>query len=151
MISEELKAIIDKLNEQGKMAFLEAATEEEISQFEENHKVKLPEKYKEWLQHSDGGDCFLPAGVQFYGVSHKPRIDVECNDRPDDSYIVIGALDTGDPILFKKESEQVAIYNQEAGRIEEDDVYDDFFAFLNDLYNLLGIASGACKKQPGRH
>ena len=55
MISEELKAIIDKLNEQGKMAFLEAATEEEISQFEENHKVKLPEKYKEWLQHSDGG------------------------------------------------------------------------------------------------
>ena len=139
MMSEELKAIIDKLNEQGKMAFLEAATEEEISQFEENHKVKLPEKYKEWLQHSDGGDCFLPAGVQFYGVSHKPRIDVECNDRPDDSYIVIGALDTGDPILFKKESEQVAIYNQEAGRIEEDEVYDDFFAFLNDLYNLLGI------------
>ena len=92
---------IDKLNEQGKMAFLEAATEEEISQFEENHKVKLPEKYKEWLQHSDGGDCFLPAGVQFYGVSHKPRINVECNDRPDDSYIVIGALDTGDPMLLK--------------------------------------------------
>lgn len=43
------------------------------------------------------------------------------------------------PFSFKKESEQVAIYNQEAGRIEEDEVYDDFFAFLNDLYNLLGI------------
>ena len=139
MISEELKTIIGKLNEQGKMAFLEAATNEQISRFEEGHKVKLPEKYKEWLQHSDGGDCFLPAGVQFYGVSHKPLIDVYCNDRPDDSYVVIGALSTGDPVLYKKGSEQIAIYNQEAGRIEEDEVYDDFFALLNDLYDLLGI------------
>ncbi|MBD5540969.1 MAG: SMI1/KNR4 family protein [Lachnospiraceae bacterium] len=139
MISEELKDIINKLNEQGKMAFLEAATEDQISQFEEKHKVELPEKYEEWLQHSDGGDCFLPAGVQLYGVSHNPLIDVDCNDRPDDSYVVIGALDTGDPVLFKKESEQISIYNQEAGRIEEDEVYDDFFAFLNNLYDLLGI------------
>ncbi len=139
MISEELEAIIDKLNEQGKMAFLEAATEEQISRFEESHKVKLPEKYKEWLQHSDGGDCFLPAGVQLYGVSHNPLIDVDCNDRPADSYVAIGTLNTGDPVLFKKESEQISIYNQEAGRIEEDEVYDDFFAFLNDLYDLLGI------------
>lgn len=139
MISEELKTIIEKLNDQGKMSFLEAATEEQISQFEESNKVKLPERYKEWLKHSDGGDCFLPAGVQFYGVSHKPLIDVGCNDRPDDSYVVIGALDTGDPVLFKKDSEQISIYNQEAGRIEEDEVYDDFFAFLNDLYDLLGI------------
>ncbi len=139
MISEELKTIINKLNEQGKMAFLEAATEEQISKFEESHKVKLPEKYKEWLQYSDGGDCFLPAGVQFYGVSHKPLINVDCNDRPADSYVVIGALDTGDPVLFKKESEKILIYNQEIAQIEEDEVYDDFFAFLNDLYTLLGI------------
>ena len=139
MISEELKAIIHKLNEQGKMAFLEAATEDQISQFEESHKIKLPRKYIEWLQQSDGGDCFLPAGVQLYGVSHKPLINVDCNDRPANSYVVIGALDTGDPVLFKKESEQISIYNQDAGRIEEDEVYDDFFAFLNDLYDLLGI------------
>ncbi len=139
MVSEEWKDIIDKLNEQGKMTFLVAATEDQISAFEESHKIKLPKKYREWLQLSDGGDCFQPAGVQFYGVSHKPLIDVDCNDRPDDSYVVIGALDTGDPILFKKDSEQISIYNQEAGRIEEDEVYDDFFAFLNDLYDLLGI------------
>ena len=96
-LRKSLKGLLDRIGQ----LHSEAATEEEISQFEENHKVKLPEKYKEWLQHSDGGDCFLPAGVQFYGVSHKPRINVECNDRPDDSYIVIGALDTGDPMLLK--------------------------------------------------
>ena len=39
MISEELKAIIDRLNEQGKMAFLEGATEEQIAQFEKEHEV----------------------------------------------------------------------------------------------------------------
>ena len=139
MISEELKAIIGKLNEQGKMAFVEAATEEQISQFEENNKVNLPGKYKEWLRYSDGGDCFLPAGVQFYGVSHKPLINVDCNDRPDDSYVIIGTLATGDPVLFKKESEQISIYNQAAARIEEDEVYDDFYSFLNDSFDLLGI------------
>ena len=29
--------------------------------------------------------------------------------------------------------------NQAAGRIEDDEIYDDFTAFLNDLYDLLGI------------
>ena len=28
---------------------------------------------------------------------------------------------------------------QEEGRIEEDEIYGDFFAFLKDLYELLGL------------
>jgi len=144
MASEELKAIIDTLNNQGqqtesKMNFFEAATEEQISEFEKNNNLTLPSMFREWLLFSDGGECFLPAGVQFYGVAHKPLIDVNDNNRPDDSYVVIGALSEGNPILIKKEAETVAIYNQEAGRIEDDEVYDDFFAFLNDLYNILGM------------
>ena len=43
MISDELKAIIDKLNKQGKMIFLEGATEEQITQFEKDHEIELPE------------------------------------------------------------------------------------------------------------
>lgn len=139
MISEELKAIIDKLNEQGKMIFLEGATEEQITQFEKNHEIELPEKYKEWLQYSDGGELFLPAGVQFYGVAHNPVIDVNENDRPDDSYIVIGALASGDPVLCEKSGEKVLIYDHETGSIDAELIYDDFYAFLNDLYDLLGI------------
>ena len=144
MASEELKTIIDTLNEQGqqsesKMEFFEAATEEQILEFEKKNNFTLPSKFREWLLFSDGGECFLPAGVQFYGIAHKPLIDVSDNNRPDDSYAVIGALPEGDPILIKKDAETVAIYNQEAGRIEDDEVYDDFFAFLNDLYDVLGI------------
>ena len=50
-----------------------------------------------------------------------------------------GALASGDPILCEKSSEKIAIYNQEAGRIEDDEIYDDFIAFLKDLHDLLGI------------
>lgn len=139
MISDELKQIVDRFNEQGKMAFLPETTEEKISEFEKKHNLKLPTKYREWLQFSDGGEFFLPAGLQMYGVDHKPFIDVDDQDKPDDNYVVIGALASGDPILCDKNSEQIAIYNHEAGRIEEDEVYTDFIAFLNDLYDLLGI------------
>ena len=139
MISDELKKIIDLLNQQGKMAFLEGATEEQISQFEKENEIKFPEKYKEWLRFSDGGECFLPAGVQFYGVAHKPLIDVNENDRPDDNYIVIGALASGDPVLCEKAGEKIAIFDHETGSIDDELVYDDFFALLNDLYDLLGI------------
>ncbi len=121
------------------MTFLEGATEEQISQFEKENEIKFPEKYKEWLRFSDGGECFLPAGVQFYGVAHKPLIDVYENDRPDDNYIVIGALASGDPVLCEKAGEKFAIFDHETGSIDDELVYDDFFALLNDLYDLLGI------------
>ena len=139
MISDELKSLMDQFKEQGKMSFFDGATEEQIASFEKEHDVVLPSKYKEWLSFSDGGDFFLPAGVQFYGIARKPVIDVNCNDRPSDKYIVLGALSSGDPILFEKGSEKIAIYNQEAERIEDDEIYDDFIAFLNDLKNILGI------------
>lgn len=106
MISEELKAIVDKFKEQGKMYFLEETTEDKISVFEEEKGITLPSKYKEWLLFSDGGELFLPAGVQFYGIEHKPLIDVDDNSRPSEDYVVIGALASGDPILFEKNSEK---------------------------------------------
>ena len=58
MISDELKSIVDQLNKQGKMSFLDGATEEQIANFEKEHKIKLPLKFKEWLFFTDGGDVF---------------------------------------------------------------------------------------------
>ena len=139
MNSDEIKEIVEKLKEQGKMLFIEGATEEQISEFETSKDFNLPSQFRKWLLFSDGGLFFLPAGIQLYGVAHKPTINVNENDRPDDSYVVIGALATGDPILCQKDSEQISIYNHEDGRIEDDEVYDDFSAFLNGLYELLGI------------
>ena len=139
MISEEIKKIVDQFNEQGKMNFLEAATEEQITKFEEENKFQLPSKYKEWLMFSDGGEFFLPAGVQLYGVAHKPLINIKDDDRPDDSYTVIGSFASGDPVLCQKDSEKIAVYDHEAGSIDEELIYEDFISFLQDLYDLLGI------------
>ena len=139
MISDELQTIKKQINEQGKMHFLEPATEDQIAQFEKEKGIQLPVKYKEWLQLSDGGELFLPAGIQLYGVVHKPLIDVDDDDRPDDNYVVIGALAAGDPILCQKSGEKISIYNHEADRIEDDEVYEDFFSFMKNLDEILGI------------
>lgn len=140
MISENLKKITDLLNKQGKMVFLEGATEEQILQFEKNNAIELPSMFKEWLQFSDGGECFLPAGVQFYGVAHKPTIDITDDDKPSDDYIVIGALASGDPILCEKARPNISIYNHAAGKIESDETFENFFAFIEALHDdVLGI------------
>jgi hypothetical protein len=139
MIPEELKSILDKFQEQGKMSFLSETTEEKINEFEKEKSVKLPAKYKEWLMFSDGGELFLPAGIQLYGIEHKPLIDVNDNSRPSEDYIVIGTFATGDPILCKKDEETISIYNPEIGEIDNELVYQDFIAFLIDLYELLGL------------
>lgn len=139
MISDEIKNLTEQFSKQGKMNYLEATSDEQIAKFETENNVKLPSKYKEWLLFSDGGELFLPAGVQMYGVAHKPLINVNEDDRPDDSYIVIGAFATGDPVLCQKDSEKISVYDHESGEIDEELIYDDFLAFLADLYELLGI------------
>ena len=133
-----LNEIINALQKHGKMNFLPLATEEQISDFETTQNVKLPSKYKEWLRFSDGGELYLPGGIQLYGVANKPLIDVNDSDKPNEDYIVIGALSSGDPILSEKAGERISIYNREAGKIEEDETYSDFFAFLSDLDNIVG-------------
>ena len=77
--------------------------------------------------------------MQFYGVAHKPLIDVDDPDRPDSGYIVIGALSSGDPILCEKEGERISVFNHEGGRIESDETYADFYAFIDALTEILGI------------
>lgn len=139
MFSNRLKDIINNIQKQGKMNFHEGANEERISQFEKDKEIILPSKYKEWLLFSDGGEFFLPAGVQMYGVAHKPIIDINDDDRPNDKYIVIGALASGDPVIFEKNDEKIYVYDHESGELDEELTYSDFCAFLNDLYDLLGI------------
>ena len=136
----ELKNIIVVLNEKGEMSYIEGVTSEQIIDFERANGINLPQQYKEWLEYSDGGELFLPAGIQLYGVNHNPLIEVGNKwDMSDSNYITIGALSNGDPILCEKDNERISIFNHERRRIEEDEVYSNFYDFLNDLPNILGI------------
>ena len=118
---------------------LDAATYNDISMFEQVNNIRLPRDYIKFLCLADGADLYLPAGVQLFGVLHKPTIDILCEDRPNNEYIVIGYLSNGDPVLFKKESEEISIYNIEDNIIEDDEIYKDFSSFLTDLKNILGL------------
>lgn len=138
-MSSEPEAVADLLRSQGQMAFMEPTTETAIDAFEAEHDLRLPAQLKQWLLVSDGGDFFLPAGFQLRGVAHQPQIDVDDPDRPDDNYVVIGALSTGDPVLWERSSDRISIYNREAGRIEADESFADFFTFLKDLAAVVGI------------
>ena len=137
MSDREWEDIKERLNNEGKMRFIDGATEDQIAKFENEHQILLPIRFKEWRVRSDGGELFLPGGVQLYGVHHPPTIDVDYNDRPDDSYIVIGALAAGDPILCSKSSNIIAVYDHEANMIHDDEVYSDFEEFINGLTDLL--------------
>lgn len=138
-MTSEAEAIADRLRSQGQMSFVEPTTNARIGTFEAEHDLRLPSQLKQWLLFSDGGDFFLPAGFQLRGVEHLPLIDVDDPDRPDDSYIVIGTLSSGDPILCERSTERISIYNHEAGRIEHDESFDDFFSFLTSLAAVVGI------------
>lgn len=139
MVNTELWNIIKMLNSKGRMLFLPPVISAEIDNFEQRNGVRLPAQYKEWLLLSDGGDLFLPAGVQFYGVGHKPLISLQNPVTPVGDYIVIGALSNGDPILCEQSEDTISIYNLEGGRIEEDETFLDFFNFLSELPLTLGI------------
>ena len=114
-------------------------TKNDILVFEHANSVILPHDYAEFLCLTDGGELYLPASIQILGILHEPTINVLCDDRPDDNHVVIGYLSNGDPILFKKNSEQISIYNIENDTIEADEIYDNFSSFLNDLKEILGL------------
>ena len=139
MIKNELNSIVDDLKSLGKMSFFEGVSENEIIEFEKKNNVSLSSQLKEWYLFSDGGEFFLPAGLQLYGISHKPLIDMNNEDRPNDNYFVIGTLSDGNPVLSEKNSEKIYIYNHGLGIIESDEIYPDFFTFLKDLPNIFGI------------
>ena len=121
------------------MRYVKSTNSTQIAAFEKRNDISLPTQYKEWLCFSDGGELYLPAGIQLYGIEHEPKIDITNNDSPSTDYIVIGALASGEPLIFKKGEEQISIYNHEANRIEDDETYENFFALLQDLSNIIGI------------
>lgn len=138
-MSGEPYAVVELLKSQGQISLVEPATTPLIEAFETKYNLQLPSQLKQWLLISDGGDFFLPAGFQLRGVSNLPVIDVEDSDRPDERYVVIGTLSTGDPVLFERSTEQISIYNHEAGRIEDDETFTDFFTFLTSLAAVVGL------------
>ncbi len=138
-MGNKLDSIISKLKNTGDMSFFDGVSEDDIINFEKNNNVKLSSELRQWYLYSDGGEFFLPAGLQLYGVLHKPVIDLNDSDKPNDDYYVIGRLSWGDSVLCKKDSDEIFVYNHENGTISDDEVFSSFFEFIDNLGAFLGI------------
>jgi len=121
------------------MRFFEGVTEEQIADFEIQNCIQLPQAFKEWLRFSDGGELFS-GDLQLFGVAHQPTIDVNDDWAPSSDYIVIGSLSSGDPIIFRKGKEAICIFDHNCGKVHADEIYGDFYAFLQDIPSILGDA-----------
>jgi hypothetical protein len=125
-----MKDLIEKLRGMEEMDFKEPATEEQIAAFEQEHEVKLPEAYKEWLRFSDGGELFGGGGDFFRGVAHPPLIEVIGKWGQPEGYITIGKTSFGDPICFVKGGEEIIQWSHEDG--EEYLRWSDFKKYLTE-------------------
>lgn len=134
-----MEIIINKLSDLGEHHLIDGATEEQIGDFERNNSISFSQGIKDWLAFSDGGELFLPAGIQLYGVAHNPLIVIDEDDNLGSNYLCLGALSNGDSVIVQKNGEQVSIRNHESGEISPDETYEDFYSFLENLPELLGI------------
>ena len=138
-MDNKLESIVNKLKNTGEMSFFNGVNEKDILNFEQVNSIKLPSELRKWYLYSDGGEFFLPAGLQLYGILHKPVIDINDTDKPSDEYYVIGRLSWGDPVLCKRNSDEIFVYNHENNVINEEESFSSFFSFLDNLGVFLGI------------
>ena len=132
--AEKLK----ELRTHGRVKTAPGAEPEELARFEAALGMRLPEPYREWLQLSDGGLLFPPAGLQLYGAAHRPLLSAEARGCPE-GYLMAGTMPYGDPVLMEKGSGRFLLYNQETGEIAPEETFPDFVSFLDHLPALLGL------------
>ena len=110
---------IDKSNSY----FNDAASEEQIVNWEEEHSITIPESYKEWLRFSNGSLIDDPT-AEFLGIE---RMVVKSKYIPEDLVIIGHLIGDGEILGFSKENGTFVRYFE--GR--ENGVYRDFKDFLN--------------------
>lgn len=133
-LTEKIKDIValceELVPEYGEDAswFLPPASEREISEWECENKMDIPQSYKEWLMFSNGSQI-LSNTAHFYGLK---QIGLYNEHIPDD-YIVIGELiGDGELLCFSKTTGKIIRYTH--GRTVE---YQSFNEILSLILNIV--------------
>lgn len=127
MVENEINKIVERCKALGaeyKSIFFEPANEEELSQWESNNGIRIPESYKEWLRFSNGA-VVREQLAHFYGIE---GFEIDNPDYPEDCVIIGDLIGDGERLAFSKTTGRILRINH--GRVRE---YDDFASFLNRM------------------
>ena len=130
-LTEEIKEIIRLckiLESVYKFQFHAAATEEEISKWENEHGITIPESYKDWLRFSNGS-IIANETAHFYGTKM-----IGCDDEyVPNEYVVIGSLiGDGELLCFSKINGNIVSIDH--GKVFE---YGDFKNYLRFMISII--------------
>ena len=135
-LTEEIKEIVElskKLEKEYDFEYAPPATEKEISAWESEHGITIPETYKDWLRFSNGSFILF----DLMTTCDLEHISIDSEIVPD-NLIVIGTLiGDGELLCFSKNTGKIIWFDD--GRTEE---YDDLKPILLRIINLMQGKSG---------
>ena len=125
-LTEEIKEIVElskKLEKEYDFEYAPPATEEEISAWESEHGITIPETYKDWLRFSNGSVIKNQLAV-FWGI----KMIGSCDQFLPNDLVTIGELiGDGEFLCFSKKSQKIVRENH--GEITE---FQSFNIILKD-------------------
>ena len=125
-LTEEIKEIVElskKLEKEYDFEYAPPATEEEISAWESEHGITIPETYKDWLRFSNGSVIKNQLAV-FWGI----KMIGSCDQFLPNDLVSIGELiGDGEFLCFSKKSQKIVRENH--GEITE---FQSFKIILKD-------------------
>ena len=134
-IFDEIVELCDKaIPEYGENAsyFLEPASEEEITKWEQQTNISIPESYKLWLKLTRG--CGIRSGLaEFFFPSTEQPEDIPEDYVPEDWVIIGNIIGDGELVCFSKTSKKFIRYFD--GR--ENGEFEDFNGILKEIKRML--------------
>ena len=125
-LTEEIKEIVElskKLEKEYDFEYAPPATEKEISAWESEHGITIPETYKDWLRFSNGSVIKNQLAV-FWGI----KMIGSCDQFLPNDLVTIGELiGDGEFLCFSKKSQKIVRENH--GEITE---FQSFKIILKD-------------------
>lgn len=133
-LEKEIRTILDIYDkykdELGNFKFAEPATEQEISDWERENRITLPESYKEWLRFSNGSTIDMST-AEFFGLEKITKHSKYETYLPDE-YVWIGdMIGDGEALLFSRLTGKIVRYYD--GRFTEYDSMKEILLTVIDL------------------
>lgn len=114
-----IENIYDRFRSNEHMEFNEAATDIDISSFEQENAIKLPNSYIKLLKFFDGGELFIP-GTMLYGINHcvGNHMLSEINKSRNlfkitDTMLIIGQTNYGDLFCIDLDNQNIIQWDHE--------------------------------------